>query len=90
MKIYMDSKSAMALAKNLIYHERSKNIDIYFHFIREHVKEKNVDLIYMNIHDKLLTFFTKSLVVDPFHKLKNFLRMKDGRQLSLRRVIGNS
>ena len=32
-KIYVDSKSAMVLAKNPVYHERSKHIDIHFHFI---------------------------------------------------------
>ena len=75
----MDSKLALALAKNLVYHERSKHIDIRFHFIKEHVKEKNVELTYMKTHDQVADIFTKPLAADPFHKLKNLLEMKDGR-----------
>ena len=80
----MDSKSAMALAKNPIYHERSKHIDIHFHFIREHVKEKNVELTYAKTYDQVADIFTKPLVANHFYKLKNLLGMKDGIQLSLR------
>jgi hypothetical protein len=34
-EIYIDNRSAIALAKNPVYHERSKNIDTRHHFIRE-------------------------------------------------------
>jgi hypothetical protein len=37
--IQVDNKSAIELAKNPVNHERSKHIDIRFHFIRDHVKE---------------------------------------------------
>jgi hypothetical protein len=37
--IQVDNKSAIELAKNSVNHERSKHIDIRFHFIRDHVKE---------------------------------------------------
>jgi phage antirepressor YoqD-like protein len=30
-----DNKSCIALVKNLVYHQRSKNIEIQAHFIRE-------------------------------------------------------
>ena len=32
--LYCDSQSASALTKNPIHHQRSKHIDIKFHFIR--------------------------------------------------------
>jgi len=34
-KIYIDNKSAIALAKNPIFHEKSKHIDTHYYFIRE-------------------------------------------------------
>jgi hypothetical protein len=43
-EIYIDNRSAIALAKNPVYHERNKHIDIRHHFIREHVKNKEVEL----------------------------------------------
>ena len=35
--LYMDSKSAICLTNNLIYHKRSKHIDIKYHWIREKI-----------------------------------------------------
>jgi hypothetical protein len=34
-EIYLDNKSALALAKNPVFHDRSKHIDTKYHFIRE-------------------------------------------------------
>ena len=34
-KIYCDSKLVIELSKNLVFHGRSKHIDIKYHFIRE-------------------------------------------------------
>ena len=44
IKIFAENKLAIALAKNSIYHERSKHIDIRFYFIRDHIKNKKVKL----------------------------------------------
>jgi hypothetical protein len=51
--IEVDIKSAIELAKNSVNHERSKHIDVRFHFIRDHVKEGSVD--------QVADIFTKSL-----------------------------
>ena len=39
-KIFLDNKSALALAKNPIFHNRSKHIDTRFHFIQECIAKK--------------------------------------------------
>jgi len=51
--IYIDHRSAIALAKNLVYHERSKHIDTHNHFIQDHVKNKEVELISYKINDQV-------------------------------------
>jgi len=33
IKIYVNNRSAIALAKNPVYHKRSKHIDTRYHFI---------------------------------------------------------
>ena len=33
-KLFINNKSAIALSKNLVHHDRSKHIDIKFHHIR--------------------------------------------------------
>jgi len=38
-QIYSDNQSAIALEKNLIFHQRIKHIEIQAHFIRKKVLE---------------------------------------------------
>lgn len=51
--IYVDNKSAFKLAKNPVQHGRSKHIDIEYHFLRDHVKEKIIKLEYYNIEEQV-------------------------------------
>ena len=50
-----------------------------FHSIRKHVKNKDMELIYIKTHDQIADIFTKLLGVDLFNKFKGLLGMKDGR-----------
>ena len=84
IKICVDNKSAIALAKNPVHHERSKHIDTRFHFIRDHVKKKEIELTYVKSSDQVADIFTKPLKVDLFNKFKMLLGMVDGSKLSLR------
>ncbi|KAG6479659.1 hypothetical protein ZIOFF_063127 [Zingiber officinale] len=52
-QICIDNKSTIALGKNPVYHQRRKHIDIHFHSIREHVKNKDVELVYVKTNDQL-------------------------------------
>jgi hypothetical protein len=38
MELMVDSKSALALAKNLVFYEQSKHIQVRYHFIRGYLK----------------------------------------------------
>lgn len=40
--IYVDNRSAIDLAKNPVFHGRSKHIDIRYHFIRECVEKGEI------------------------------------------------
>jgi hypothetical protein len=74
-KIYIDNRSAIALAKNSVYHKRSKHIDTCHHFIRKHVKNKEVELISCKTNDQVVDIFTKPLKGETFIKMKFMLGM---------------
>ncbi|KAE8654775.1 glutamate-ammonia ligase family protein [Hibiscus syriacus] len=42
IKVYCDSQSAIHLAKNQVYHARTKHIDVRYHFVREILEEGGV------------------------------------------------
>ena len=75
IEIYIDNQSAIVLAKNLVYHERSKHIDTRYYFIQEHVKNKEFELISCKTNDQITYIFTKPLKREVFIKLKFILGM---------------
>ena len=36
------------LANNLVYHARMKHIEVHYHFVREKVLAREVDLVYVS------------------------------------------
>ncbi|RDX96424.1 hypothetical protein CR513_20929, partial [Mucuna pruriens] len=69
-KIHIDNKSTQILAKNPVFHERSKHIDTRYHFIRECIVKKEVELVYVKIQDQVVDFFTKLLKFEDFKRLR--------------------
>ncbi|KAM2177036.1 hypothetical protein ACFX1Q_036278 [Malus domestica] len=44
IEIYVDNKSAIALANNLVFHDRSKHMDTRYHYIRACITRKDVQV----------------------------------------------
>lgn len=70
VELRVDSKSALALAKNSVFHERSKHIRIKYHFIRSCLDEGSIKAGYINTQDQLADFLTKSLGRVKFQELR--------------------
>ena len=72
MTLFMDSKSAMALAKNPTHHKRSKHIDIKYHWLREHTYENGtVELEHCITEDMVADVMTKALAFELHDKHAN-------------------
>ncbi|GJV97012.1 retrovirus-related pol polyprotein from transposon TNT 1-94 [Tanacetum coccineum] len=83
-EIKVENKSAIELARNPVHHERSKHIDVRFHFIREHIRNRDVQLTHVMSRDQAADIFTKALPAELFNLCKQKMGMKDARDLSLR------
>ena len=57
--IYNDNQGSLLLAKNPIFHSRTKHIDVKHHFIRELVDERMVELRYCETENMLADILTK-------------------------------
>ena len=68
--IHCDSQSAIHLANHQTYHERTKHIDVRFHFIRDVIESKKVQVQKIATEDNPADMMTKSL---PGSKFKHCL-----------------
>jgi hypothetical protein len=57
----VDSQSAMALAKNPVFHQRSNHIDIRYDFLRNEIQNGFVQLKYVPSEDNIVGILTKAL-----------------------------
>jgi hypothetical protein len=74
--IYVDNQLAINLAKNPIQHGRSKHIDTRFHFLRDRVKQKTIELQYCHTTEQVADIFTKPLSSAIFTRLRDMLGMR--------------
>ena len=85
-KVCVDNKSAIALAKNPVFHDRSKHIDVRYHYIRECVARKDVQVEYVKSQDQVADILTKPLTSEDFRRLRNLLGVT---RSSLRGGVGS-
>ena len=73
--ILCDNTSAIAITENPVQHSRTKYIDIKYHFIREHVMNGTVKLLFVLSEMQLADVFTKPFDESTFTGLVSVLGM---------------
>ncbi|KAI5060280.1 hypothetical protein GOP47_0024700 [Adiantum capillus-veneris] len=59
--IYTDSQSALAVARNPIFHARTKHIEVHYHYVRERLSAGEISLAYVPTQENVVDLFTKAL-----------------------------
>ncbi|CAA7024876.1 unnamed protein product [Microthlaspi erraticum] len=75
VQIYCDSQSAITLAKNVVFHERTKHIAVKFHFIRDLISMGLVQVLKIATEYNPADILTKVLQVGKFQEALRFLRV---------------
>lgn len=75
VELLVDNKSAISLAKNPVHHDRSKHIDIRYHFIRDCVENGKIGVNYVPTGDQLADLLTKPLGRLKFLELRRRIGM---------------
>ena len=68
--LFVDNQGAIALAENPVHHQRSKHIDVRYHFIRSEVEAGIVKLMYVSSESNIADLFTKPLSKGKLEKFK--------------------
>ena len=77
--LWYDNLGATFLTANLIFHARTKHIEIDFHFVREKVLVGALKVQFISTQYQLADIFTKALGRDSFDKLKYGLNLVSTR-----------
>ena len=68
--IYEDNQAAICLSKNPQGHGKSKHIDIKYHYIRDQVHNRTIELKYCPTENMVADMLTKGLAKERFEKLR--------------------
>ena len=71
LKLWCDNVSALAIAFNPVFHAHTKHVEVDYHFVRERVLRKDLQVKYISTGDQLADVFTKSLSTSCFIFLRS-------------------
>jgi hypothetical protein len=73
--IHCDNRSAIQIAHNDVFHERTKHIEIDCHFVRHHLLQGTLQLCSVSSQDQLADIFTKPMPPGRFRDLISKLKL---------------
>lgn len=71
LKLMINNKSAINLAKNLVLHGRSKHIETKYHFLCHQVQNGVIEVVHCSSQKQLADALTKSIKTDQFLQLRD-------------------
>jgi histone deacetylase 1/2 len=77
-RLWCDNVGAKYLSANPIFHARTKHIEIDFHFVRERVAQKLLDIRFIASGDQVADGFTKALPVTKLIQFRRNLNLVSG------------
>lgn len=67
--VFVDNQGAISLGNNPVHHQRSKHIDVKYHFIRLEIQNKSIELKYIPTSENVADVFTKPMSKVKLNKL---------------------
>ena len=75
IKVHCDSQSAIHLAKNQVYHARTKHIDVKYHFVREILEKDHIQIQKIHTTENPADMMTKVVTTIKFQHCLNLINV---------------
>jgi hypothetical protein len=82
--IHYDNQSCVKLSDNPVFYDRSKHIEIKYHYIKDMVQRKAVHVQYLPKHEQIADMFTKPLAKTKFEYFRERLGLVENAFLAER------
>jgi hypothetical protein len=82
--IHCDNQSCVKLSKNPVFHDRSKHIEIKYHYIIDMVQRKTVHVQCLPTNEQIADIFTKPLAKTKFEYFRERLGLVENTSLAER------
>ncbi|KAG8501645.1 hypothetical protein CXB51_004727 [Gossypium anomalum] len=73
--VFCDSQSAIFLTKDQMFHERTKHIDVRYHFVRDIIARGDIVVSKISTHENPADMMTKSLPITKFEHCLDLLTL---------------
>jgi histone deacetylase 1/2 len=75
--LWCDNIGATYLSSNPVFHARTKHIEVDFHFVRERVAQKQLQIKFISTKDQIADIFTKPLPLPAFESCQRNLNLME-------------
>jgi hypothetical protein len=82
--IHCNNHSCVKLSENTVFHDKSKHIEIKYHYIKDMVHRKVVHVQYLSTHEKVAYVITKPLAKMKFEYFRERLSLVKNYSLTKR------
>ncbi|GKA16089.1 putative ribonuclease H-like domain-containing protein [Tanacetum coccineum] len=81
-RIYIDNESTICIVKNLVFHSKTKHIEIRHHFIRDAYEKKLIQVLKIHTDDNVADLLTKAFDVSRHQELASPEQTASGKDFS--------
>jgi alpha-D-ribose 1-methylphosphonate 5-triphosphate synthase subunit PhnI len=84
VSLWCDNLGATYLSANPVFHAHTKHIEMDYHFVRERVARKQLEIRFISTNDQVANGFIKALSLQKFTSFQHNLNL---RRLRLRENV---